>query len=291
MISLIRCTTVLQITTTNIRKRRSFFEQHSLLTVLSCWLFGLVFAVPPLFNWWNKYVPEGIGFYCGLDWFDRSLSSQVYFILTFTFVYFIPLIVLFIDNIYVYYAIRRLLYGVTLKMRQSPHMSGQKCQSVLYHSSSGGGGGGSIRTTTNSDKNGFMIPAAAAAAAAHSNRGNSQLFLRQTANNLQRNKLIRLNRLKAADRKFTLATIFSVGEYLFIWTPHAIVILFCIFNLKFINQQSLLMTISACITKISMILNPFVYIATIKTNQLKSIFNLKKCSCSYCRVRRNIITL
>jgi hypothetical protein len=260
MISLIRCTTVLQ---TNIRKR--FFEQHSLLTVLSCWLFGLIFAVPPLFNW-NKYIPEGIGFHCGLDWFDRSLSSQIYFILAFAFVYFIPLIILFIVNIYVYYVIRRLLYGaITMKnSRLLINISGQKYQSVLHTPSSGSGS-----ITTNSDKFGFIIPT-------YSNNGSSRLFLRRTINNIQINNLIRLNRLKA-DRRFALATIFLVSEYLLSWTPYAIVVLFYLFNLKFINQKSVLMTICAFIAKISMILNPFIYIATIKTNQLKSILYLKNC--------------
>ncbi len=273
MISLIRCATVLQ---TNIRKR--FFEQHSFLAVLSCWLFGLVFAVPPLFNW-NKYIPEGIGFHCGLDWFDRSLSSQIYFILTFAFVYFIPLIVLFIVNIYVYYVIRRLLYGaITMKKsRLFMNISGQKYQSVLYTSSYGSS------ITTNSDKIGFIIPV-------YSNNRRSRLFLRRSTNNIQINNLIRLHRLKA-DRRFALATLFLVSEYLLSWTPYAIVALFYLFNLKFINQQSVLMTICAFIAKISMILNPFIYVATIKTNQLKLILSLKKCFCPNCKVKRNIISL
>ena len=80
MVSLIRYSTVFQ---TNIRKR--YFEQHSLLTVTSCWLFGLIFALPPLFKL-NRYVPEGIGFHCGLNWFDQSLNSRIYFIITFSFV-------------------------------------------------------------------------------------------------------------------------------------------------------------------------------------------------------------
>ncbi|CAF4966542.1 unnamed protein product, partial [Rotaria sp. Silwood1] len=61
MISVIRYATVFE---TNIQNR--FIDQHSYWTVIVCWLFGLIFALPPLFNW-NKYTPEGIGFHCGLN--------------------------------------------------------------------------------------------------------------------------------------------------------------------------------------------------------------------------------
>jgi len=266
MISLIRYNTVLQ---TNIRKR--FFEQHSLLTVFICWLLGLVFALPPLFNW-NKYTPEGIGFHCGLNWFDRSINSHIYFILTFSFVYFIPLIILFIVNIYVYCVIRHLLYGA-ITMKKSTmllNVSTQKNQSTLYTSSTS-----ASNKTIQSEKFGCIIPI-------HSNSGSSRLFIRRTTNYIQMNNLMRLNRLKA-DRRFALATIFLVSEYLLSWTPYAFVALFYLFNIKFINHQSVLMTICAFIAKISMILNPFIYIATIKTNQLKSILYCQKCFCTYCR--------
>jgi hypothetical protein len=279
MISLIRYATVIQKST-----RKQFFEQHSLLTVLICWLFGLVFALPPLFNW-NKYMPEGIGLHCGLNWFDRSFNSQIYFILTFSFVYFIPLIILFIVNIYVYCVIRRLLSGerTTTKSNMLLNVSDQKHQSTSYTSSSSSSFGGSSSTTTHSDKSGFIVPV-------HLNSGSTQLFIRRKLDSIKMKHLTRLNRLKA-DRRFALATIFLVSEYLLSWTPYAIVALFYLFNMKFIDQQSVLMTICAFIAKVSMILNPFIYIATIKTNQLKSILYCEKCSCSYCRVRRNVVTL
>jgi hypothetical protein len=275
MISLIRYTKVFQ---TNIRKR--FFEQHLLLAVLICWLFGLVFALPPLFNL-NKYIPEGIGFHCGLNWFDRSINSQVYFILTFLFVYFIPLIILFIVNIYVYYVIRRLIYGaITItKPNILLNVPEQKNQLTLSTSSSSFGS----CTTTQSEKFGFILRI-------HSNSGSSRLFIRRTMDSIQINHLIHLNRLKA-DRRFALATIFLVSEYLLSWTPYAVVALFYLFNMEFINQQSILMTICAFIAKISMILNPFIYVVTIKTNQLKSILFCQKCLCSCCRVRKNIVIL
>ncbi|CAF4599073.1 unnamed protein product [Rotaria sp. Silwood2] len=101
---------------------------------------------------------------------------------------------------------------------------------------------------------------------------------------------MRLNSLKA-DRRFALATILLVSEYLLSWTPYAIVALFYLFNVKYISQQSVLMTICAFIAKTSMILNPFFYIVTIKTNQFKSMLYCGKCSCSYCRTRENILVV
>lgn len=277
MISLIRYTTVFQ---TNLRKR--FFEQHSLSSIFICWLCGLVFALPPLFNW-NKYMPEGIGLHCGLDWFDRSLNSQIYFTVTFAFVYFIPLIVLFVVNIYIYCVIRRLLYGAITMTKPNIllNSSVQKHQRTSHTSSSSFGS--SSTTATQSERLGFIMPVP-------SNSGSTRVFNRRITTSIQMNNLMRLNRLKA-DRRFALATIFLVNEYLLSWTPYAIVALFYLFNVEFINPQSILMTICAFIAKISMILNPFIYIATIKTNQLKSILYCQKCLCSYCRMRRNVIVL
>lgn len=273
MISIIRYITVLQI---NIKNR--FIDRHSNLTVMICWLFGLIFALPPLFNL-NKYIPEGIGFHCGLNWFDQSISSRIYFILVFIFVYFIPLIILFIVNIYVFCTIRRLLDNARIMTKSNILLNvlNRKHQTNSYPSSSSGS------TTIQSEKLGFIIPA-------NSVNGNFQLVVRQKTSSLQMNHLMRLNRLKA-DRRFALATIFLVSEYLLSWTPYAIIALCYLFNMKFVSQQSILMTISAFIAKISMILNPFIYIVAIKTNQLKSILCYKKCLCSYCRIRRNIVTL
>ncbi|CAF3482854.1 unnamed protein product [Rotaria sp. Silwood1] len=270
MISVIRYATVFE---TNIQNR--FIGQHSYWTVIVCWLFGLIFALPPLFNW-NKYTPEGIGFHCGLNWFDRSLSSLIYFILAFAFIYFIPLVVLLVINIYVYCKIRSLLNRATRisKSNLLLNISYQKHQSTSLSSSS------KSSSTTKCEKLGFPIEA-------NSMNLNSRLAIRQMRT-LQLNYFMRLNRLKA-DRRFALATIFLVSEYLLSWTPYAIVALLYLFNVQYISQQSILMTICAFTAKISMILNPLIYLATIKTNVFKSMLWCSECSCCYCRIKRNII--
>ncbi|CAM4791899.1 unnamed protein product [Rotaria magnacalcarata] len=102
VISIIRYGTVLP---TN--KTKKYFQQHSFISAVICWLIALIFALSPLFNW-NKYLPEGLGFHCGLNWSDRSISSRLYLILAFSFVYFIPLILLSTVTIYIYCVIRHL---------------------------------------------------------------------------------------------------------------------------------------------------------------------------------------
>lgn len=274
MITIIRCVTVLQ---TDIKKR--FFEQHCFITVGSCWLYGLIFAVPPLFNW-NKYIPEGMGFHCGLDWFDRSLSSQIYFLLTFTFVYFIPLIILIVVNIYVYCIIRRLLYELLVITRPNMllNMSEERYQSLQCRFTSTDGSSSSSTNINNTsirkEKMDFVVMR-------HSSSGNSRLIIYRAIDSQRENRLRRLNRLRA-DQRFAVATIFLVTEYILSWTPYALVALFYLFDAQFIDHQSILMTICAFIAKISMILNPFIYISTIKSNQLKSILSFQRCSCSCC---------
>jgi hypothetical protein len=86
-----------------------------------------------------------------------------------------------------------------------------------------------------------------------------------------------------ADRRFALATIFLVSEYLLSWTPYACIALFYLFDMRLIIEQPLFITICAFIAKISMIINPFIYLLIIKTNQMKIILFWKKCSCENCR--------
>ncbi|CAF4747717.1 unnamed protein product, partial [Rotaria sp. Silwood2] len=270
MISIIRYAIVFE---TNIQNR--FIDQNSYWTVIISWLCGLIFALPPLFKW-NKYTPEGIGFHCGLDWFDRSLSSRIYFILAFAFIYFIPFIVLLIINLYVYCKIRCLLYATArmIKTDLGLNFSYEKHQSTSCSSSSNSS---PITKCKNSrfhtETNAMNV--------------SSRLAVRQTRT-FQMNCLMQLNRLKA-DRRFAFATIFLVSEYLLSWTPYAIMALFYLFNVKYINQQSVLMTICAFTAKTAMILNPLIYLATIKTNIFKSMLWCSKCSCCYCRIKRKTI--
>ncbi|CAF0919977.1 unnamed protein product [Adineta steineri] len=74
-----------------------------------CFILGSIWAVPPLFSHMSSYVPEGLGFHCGLDWYDTSLASRVYFFLLFISVYFIPMIII----IYINISIQRTIYRLT----------------------------------------------------------------------------------------------------------------------------------------------------------------------------------
>ncbi len=269
MISIIRYNIVLHTNTT-----QEYFQQHSYIGVIICWLFALIFAVPPLFNW-NKYIPEGLGFHCGLNWFDRSINSRSYLILAFLFVYIIPLIVLSIVNIYVYHVIHCLLYRASQQSLKKSSLADSLLEEKQLSSSLSSSL--NIISTTHSTKlkiadlSKFMII-------------NNRLRICRITDPVQVRYIMQLNRLKA-DRRFALATIFLVSEYLLSWTPYACIALLYLFNIKFIIEQPLFITICAFIAKISMIINPFIYISTIKTNQLKIILFLKKCSCPTCTIK------
>jgi hypothetical protein len=270
MISVIRYDTILHRNTTKI-----YLQRHSYIVVSLCWLFGLIFALPPLFHW-NKYTPEGLGFHCGLNWFDRSLISHVYLFFTFLFVYFIPLIVLSVVNIYVYGVIRRLLYKVAtvvqlpfIELLHPDHLSVEKHPLTALISSHSSKMHSNKLEIVQLSKSIYV---------------NNRLRNRCMTDPAQMHHIMRLNRLKA-DQCFALATIFLVSEYLLSWTPYACVALFYLFHIKFIIEQPLLITICAFIAKISMIINPFIYILTTKTNQLKTILFCKTCSCFNCRVQ------
>jgi hypothetical protein len=277
MISIIRYDSVLHANTTG-----QYFKQHPYLNVAICWLFALIFALLPLFNW-NQYIPEGLGFHCGLNWMDQSLSSRLYLISAFLFLYIIPLLVLFILNTHVYCVIRRLLHRASTITQQRlitlppanglPVKKSQSPRSVSLSSSS--------RSLTRSAKCDVLklsklIPV------------NNLLKTHHVEDPVRTHQIMRLKRLKA-DRRFALAIIFLVSEYLLSWTPYACVVLFHLFHMKFIIQKPLLVTICAFIAKISMIINPFIYVSTIKVNQLKTILFWKECSCQNCKMNKNIV--
>jgi len=269
MISVIRYDLVLHINT-----KKKYFQKYSYIYVIICWLFAFIFALPPLFNW-NKYIPEGLGFHCGLNWFDQTINSRLYLILSFLFVYFIPLIALSIVNIYVYHVIHSLLQRA---LQQSYSLLEEKQQSSSNIPSSN-----SISSTIHSNK--LKVVDLSKSMIVH-----NRLKIRRTTDPVQIHHIMRLNRLKA-DRRFALATIFLVSEYLISWTPYIFIGLLYLFNIKFIIEKPLFITICAFITKISMIINPFIYVSTIKVNQLKTILFWKQCSCQNCKMNKNIVQI
>ena len=85
-------------------------EQHGFYLVLMCFIMSGAWAIPPLFGHMSSYAPEGLGFHCGLDWFDRSLPSRIYFFLLFLSVFFLPIIIVIYVNIYIQRTVYRLTH-------------------------------------------------------------------------------------------------------------------------------------------------------------------------------------
>ena len=70
---------------------------------------GSIWAVAPIFCRVNAYIPEGLGFHCGLNWFDRSFASRIYFFLLFIGVYLIPMIIIIYVNLYIHHTVDRFM--------------------------------------------------------------------------------------------------------------------------------------------------------------------------------------
>lgn len=85
-------------------------EHHNIVPVIICFLLSGVWAIPPIFGRMSAYVPEGLGFHCGLDWFDRSLAGRIYFLLLFIGVFLFPIIIVIYINIYIQRTVHRLTH-------------------------------------------------------------------------------------------------------------------------------------------------------------------------------------
>ncbi|CAF1089310.1 unnamed protein product [Didymodactylos carnosus] len=298
LLSFIRYTSVMH--TTFVKK---LLERYNYLAVSLCWAFGLVWAVPPLFGW-NRYVPEGLGFHCGLDWTDPSIRSILYFCLSFVFVYFLPLAALLYVNIRVYCTIRYLMhYGGSNESAyknhwlfsrissSSPSTPSSKFESLQLKTSLGsnlasGCSTGTIRFLQSGQNEAIhmkRIKSILARECSYINDGRD--IRRQLADELSVSNSASLKRLKV-HRRFAVATAILVSEYLLSWTPYATIAMLEIFRMILPSQNPVIMTICSLIAKLSVIINPCIYIQTITMLKLMPTF-LNKCKCPSCQTKRS----
>ncbi|CAF1180479.1 unnamed protein product [Didymodactylos carnosus] len=324
VLSAIRYVTVL-----HIPFAKKFLERHSCLTILLCWICGLVWAVPPLFGGFG-YVPEGLGFHCGLNWQNSPLNSRLYFVSIFLLVYFIPLTLLLYANMRVYHTIRHLIYRSTINEPQRSQwellrISASSTRPAKFSSHQLKTSSGSNTTsdlpmdaTTYLCNPCITITASKTINIMRKSSNNTDTpvaerikkksirtrnlstlecsylhdgrdIRRQLSDKIIIRNSARLKRLKA-DKRFALATLFLVSEYLLSWTPYAILILLELFGISSSSKTPLLMTECALIAKLAMVLNPLIYIRTIEMNKLMPLL-CKKHTCRSqlkWRVKRDI---
>ena len=85
-------------------------EDNGFYLVAICFIISGVWAVPPILGRMSAYAPEGLGFHCGLDWFDQSIAGRIYFLLLFIGVFFIPILIVIYVNVYIHRTVYRLTH-------------------------------------------------------------------------------------------------------------------------------------------------------------------------------------
>lgn len=85
-------------------------EKHNFSPVVVCFLISSIWAVIPISGRISAYAPEGLGFHCGLNWFDPSIAGRIYFFLLFVGVFFIPIIVVICINIHIHRTVYRITH-------------------------------------------------------------------------------------------------------------------------------------------------------------------------------------
>ncbi|CAF0972373.1 unnamed protein product [Didymodactylos carnosus] len=203
---------------------KKLLERHTYLAVSLCWAFGLVWTVPPLFGW-NRYAPEGLRFHCGLDWTDPLTTALLYV------------------NIRVYCTIRYLMYGGTSNesayknhclfsriSSSSPSTPSSKFAPLQLKTNLGsnlatGCLTGTIRFLQSGQNEAIhmkRIKSILARECSYVNDGRD--IRRQLADELSVNNSASLKRLKV-HRRFVVATVILVSQYLLSWTPYAIIVM------------------------------------------------------------------
>lgn len=81
-------------------------KQVALLSLMACGAHALTWTVPPLVGW-NRYVLEGAGLSCSVDFESRETSDRVYQIAIFTSCFFLPCTIILFCYYHVYMTVRR----------------------------------------------------------------------------------------------------------------------------------------------------------------------------------------
>lgn len=210
---------------------------HSLLydySTLICWIFSLFWTLPPVFNYWISYIPEGLGFHCSINWNDHSRHSFYYILLSFLGFYLIPLIVLFVVNM----RIHQIIHTVYSSLRFN--YFNQEISTKNHHRSL-------HRHTFNQQCD---------------QRLNIAICYTQQAADRKHFRL---------EYRFVKAMIFLVSIYIFAWTPYSIIALLQLFHVHFIFRHAVFITLSAFIAKLSVISAPFIYLSIMNTRLFKKL--------------------
>lgn len=205
-------------------------------SAMICWFLSISWTLPPVFHVWISYVPEGHGFHCSINWKDQSRLSRFYVLFSFLVVYFVPLLILFSVNLRVHQILR--------------HMYASQNSFYNY---------GAITESSNPTLN---------------HRRNH--YFEQISYHRSNNTICYMR--KAADRKrfrieyrFIQAIIFLVSTYIIAWTPYSIIAVLQLFHIEFVFQHAYLITLSAFIAKLSVILAPLVYLSIMHSQLFKKI--------------------
>ncbi|XP_006630959.3 melanopsin-A isoform X1 [Lepisosteus oculatus] len=80
-------------------------RRRALLILSAVWTYSLGWSLPPFFGW-SAYVPEGLLTSCTWDYMTFTPSVRAYTMLLFTFVFFIPLLIIIYCYVFIFRAIR-----------------------------------------------------------------------------------------------------------------------------------------------------------------------------------------
>ncbi|XP_070696795.1 melanopsin-A [Pempheris klunzingeri] len=97
-------------------------RKRALLILMAAWVYSLGWSLPPFFGW-SAYVPEGLLTSCTWDYMTFTPSVRAYTMLLFTFVFFLPLIIIIYCYVFIFRAIRTTNQAVG-KMNGSIHGHG-----------------------------------------------------------------------------------------------------------------------------------------------------------------------
>ncbi|CAF1098266.1 unnamed protein product [Didymodactylos carnosus] len=205
-----------------------------------------------------------MGFDCSLNWLQQS---QAYLISAIIFIYLIPFIFLIYSNIRIYQTLRFLMYkrndelsdyiplssGIMSECEQSVEPRLNICFCIFIR-----------HLCTKIDRNAISSPPLRSSTTTSESTRRIQQKYRDVIATREANRLKRLK----LDRRFAFTTFIMVAQYIICWTPYSIIaILKVCRKTNFIERHEILIVLCATLAKISIILNPAIYIYTTKISK------------------------
>ncbi|XP_053204102.1 rhodopsin-like [Panonychus citri] len=220
-----------------------FDYRGSIVLIILLWLYSFMFTIPPIFGFFNNYIPEGHLTTCSFDYVSTKFESRLFVFIFFLGAWVIPSIIIIGSYVGIYRATHRSsarFETYATKSVPSPTLNDHHSNNPSQHHSSNRNGTNiyNENSSNNSNSSGTNNPT-------NGNINNNIMIQQRTQHRIRlEHRLVRTS--------MALITLWMIT-----WTPYAVVSLIGIINPLLLTPTMAMLP--AMFAKTSAVMDPFVY--------------------------------